>query len=369
MAVIIKNSGKSDSGAKGTSMGDFLKALQKDHGEGVGSFGGKLVDATRIPTGLFPLDLALGGGLPRGTTSMIYGPESSGKTNLVLLAIAAHQRMWPDAINVFFDIEHSLDPTWAKRLGVNMDKLVVISPNYGEQLVDMAESALRTHDCGIVAIDSLAAILSTAESEKSAEANTYGGNSILIAKLVRKTTNAIMQASKAGRSPTLFYVNQIRSKIGIVYGNPESIPGGNAPKFQCNVILRVYGKNEMDTKISAVMPVKKLVKFIVAKRKCPMLSESGIFSMVTLPHKGLEIGQCDDFNTVSEYLKTFGQFEKDPKKGWLICGQHYDTIEPFKTKLYVDKVFGNEIRSSIIKRMLESGDLLPEGEKEEEEAA
>ena len=155
MAVTIK---KGSAGQK-LGMADFLQQLQKDHGEEIGSFGGELVEADRIPTGLFPLDLASAGGFPRGSASTIYGPESSGKTNIVLRAIAMHQLLWPDDVCVFFDIENSLRPGLGEQLGVNTDKLVVIQPNYGEQMVDMAESALLTEDCGIVAIDSLAAIM------------------------------------------------------------------------------------------------------------------------------------------------------------------------------------------------------------------
>ena len=141
-----------------------------------------------------------------------------------------------------------------------------------------------------------------------------------------------MQAEKRGRRPTVLYINQIRSKVGVVYGNPETMPGGNAPQFQSNMMLRVYGKNEMDTKISTTMPVIKDTKFVLSKWKCPMLNASGTFQMATLPHKGLKVGQCDDFNTVSEYLKAFGKFEKDEKKGWVILDEHYDTIAPFKDR-------------------------------------
>ena len=362
MAVSIK---KGSAGQK-LGMADFLQQLQKDHGEEIGSFGGKLVEADRIPTGLFPLDLALAGGFPRGSASTIYGPESSGKTNIVLRAIAMHQLLWPDDVCVFFDIENSFDPVWARRLGVNTDKLVVIQPNYGEQMVDMAESALLTEDCGLVAIDSLAAILTTSEATASAERANPGGNSILIGKLVRKTTNAMMQAYKRGRKPPLLYVNQIRMKVGVVYGNPETTPGGNAPVFQSNIILRVYGKNLMDTKVSAVMPIAKDTTFVLRKWKCPVLSAEGKFTMATQAHGGLKVGQCDDFNTVSEYLKVFGKFEKDAKKGWVILDQHYDTIQPFKERLYQDAQFGANVRSMIIERMIKSGDLLQEKDAEVE---
>ena len=225
MAVSIKK------GATGQKLGvtDFLQQLQKDFGEEIGSFGGKLVDADRIPTGLFPLDLALAGGFPRGSASTIYGPESSGKTNIVLRAIAMHQLLWPDDVCVFFDIENAFDPAWARRLGVNTDKLVVIQPNYGEQMVDMAESALLTEDCGIVAIDSLAAILTTSEATASAERANPGGNSILIGKLVRKTTNAMMQAYKRGRKPTLLYVNQSQDESRRRLRQPRDHPWRQRP--------------------------------------------------------------------------------------------------------------------------------------------
>jgi recombination protein RecA len=358
VAVTIKKAG----GKTTVTMADMLGQFQKDMGEDVGSFGGKLVDGERIPTGLFPLDLALGGGVPRGKCSIIYGPESSNKTNIVLKAIASHQMLWPEKTNVFVDIENSFDPAWAKQLGVDVDKLIVIKPSYGEQVVDMVESFLFAEDCGVVALDSLAALITTAEAEASAERANVGGSGLLTGKLVRKTTTALREAEKKGRSPTLIYINQTRFKVGVMYGDPETTPGGNAPKFQASMILRVYGKNEMDSAISKAMPVRKKVTFIVKKWKCPVLTASGVFEMATIPHKGLAIGQCDDFNTVSEYLKTFGLFEKDAKKGWIIMGEHYETIAPFKEKIYADEKFGAAVRQEIIGRMLAAGQLLQESD-------
>ena len=355
MAVSIKKK-------TATTAADLLAAFQKDYGESVGNFGGALADSTRIPTGMFPLDLALGGGFPRGKCSMIYGPESSGKTNLALLGIAHHQRMWPDLTCAFFDVENSLDPAWASTLGVDMEKLIVIRPSYAEQLVDMVESLLYADDCGVVAIDSLAALVTTQESASSAEKANVGGSGLVTGKLVRKTTLALGEAEKEGRYPTLFYINQIRFKIGVMFGNPETTPGGNAPNFQAGIRLRVYGKNVMDNKVSTVMPVLKETTFVINKWKCPILAASGKFAMVTHPHNGLEAGQCDDFNTVAEYLKSFGLFEKGPKgKGWVIVGDSYDTIAQFKEKLYTDRKFGTEIRQAIIERLLQEGGLGDEG--------
>ena len=357
MALTIKKS--TGAGKSTTTMADYLATLQKDHGEGVGSFGGALLQADRIPTGIFPLDLSLGGGFPRGKISIVYGPESSSKTNLALLAIAKHQLLWPEKINVLIDMENGFDPVWAKKLGVDPTKLVVIKPSYGEQIVDMAESALYTDDCGIVVIDSIAAIIGTAEAEASAERASVGGSSLLVGKLCRKIGLALGEMEKRGKSPTVIFINQIRSKVGVIYGNPETMPGGNAPKFSASMIVRVYGKNVIDTKVSSVMPVAKEVKFVVNKWKCPILSAEGMFTMAMQPYKGFSVGQCDDFNTISAYLKAFGKFEKD-KKGWIILDQSYGVIKEFEARLYGEAKFGNEVRQLIVSKMLQAGSMLGE---------
>jgi recombination protein RecA len=341
------------------SSADLLKKFQKDLGEEIGSFGGKLIDATRVPTGLFELDIALAGGFPRGKVSIIYGPESSNKTNIVLRAIANHQRQWPDKVCVFIDVEHAFDPAWARLLGVNTDKLIVISPAYAEQAVDIAESFLYADDCGIVAIDSLAALTSSAELEKSAEIGSPGGAAKIIGLLTRKTNAALVAASKKGNLPTLIYINQITYKIG-AYGDPEVMPGGKKPYYQASLIIRVYGKNIVDTKINSALPSSKEVSVIVKKFKCPILNLNCKFEMVTIPNNGLKIGQCNDFSSIKDYLNNFGSFEKADKKGWMILDQHYPLIEDFKKKVYGDAKFGAEVRDAIIQRLLAESLIVPD---------
>lgn len=343
---------------------DMLKTFQKDKGDSIGSVGGQLVNATRIPTGLFPLDLALGGGFPRGKVTSIFGPESSNKTNIALRAIAMHQMLWPELLCVFVDLENEFNPEWAALLGVDTSRLVVLKPAYAEECVDLVEGMLHAHDVGLVVLDSIAAMVSTAELEKSAEGAIVGGVGTIIGKLYRKTIAAFIEAEKQGRYPSLFYINQITTKIGVMFGNPETEPGGNKPRFQSAIRLRVHGANVMDKTVSDVMPVAKEVNFVVKKWKTPILAASGKFVMATQPHKGLQIGQCDDFNTVSEYLKAYGKFEKGEKnKGWDIYGEHYDTIAPFKERLYGDPMFGSQVRQFIINTMLKQG-VLEEGDTE-----
>ncbi len=342
---------------KGSSSKDVLAAFQKSLGASVGSYGGSLVDAARLPTGVFAFDLATGGGFPRGKAAMIYGPESSGKTNLVLRLIAMHQALFPDLTCCFMDIEASFDPAWAQQMGVDTEKLIVLQPSYAEQCVDMVESFLYAEDCGLVVVDSLAAMVTTNEGESSAEKAVVGGASNPVGKMVRKSTLALAEAGKAGRRPTLLYVNQIRHKIGVMFGDPETMPGGNAPKFQVSLLVRLYGKNKTDPKVSKTMPVLKEVSFILKKWKVPVLANTGRFEMAMIPHDELAIGECDDFGTVSQYLKDFGQFGKaaPPKKGWTVLEEEYPTLQAFRDRLYGDKAFGREVRQALIARALAEG--------------
>lgn len=329
----------------------------------IGCIGGYLGDATRIPTGLFPLDVALGGGFPRGRVSMIYGPESSCKTNIALRAIAMHQMLWPHLTCVFVDVENHFDPAWAKKMGVNTDELIVLRPGFAEKAVDLIEAFLMTDDCGLVVVDSIAALMSTSEGEASAERANVGGTSTPITKLYRKTTHIFGEAEKLGRFPTLIYINQITFKIGVVYGNPETFPGGQKPKYQSSMILRVYGTNVEDAKINQFLPIAKDVKFIVKKHKYPVLQTTGDFRMITVPYAGFHVGECDDYSTIKAYLEQLGLLEKADKKGWTIMGEHYDIQETFKSRYRTDPKFAQVVRQKIAKesliasKMIEKGDM------------
>lgn len=359
MAVKVSKKGKSET----VKVSDLLQSFQADFGEGAASFGGKLVNSDRIPTGVFELDLGLAGGFPRGKVSMIYGPESSGKTNAAMLAIANHQRMFPDLTCAFIDVEHGFDPKWAEALGVQVEKLAVVKPAFAEQAVDQIEALLYADDCGLVVVDSLAALVTTSEIESSAEKAVVGGAALVIGKLVRKTTLALSEAEKQDRYPTLIYINQISFKIGVMFGDPETYPGGTKPRHQSSIILRLYGKNKTDPKVSQTMPVAKETTYIVRKWKVPIFSASGKYEVAMLPHNGLKPGQTDDFSTVAELLKSYGQFGKSESgKGWTILGEEYPTQAEFKAKFYGDDMFANEVRHDLIARAIKDNGLLEETE-------
>jgi recombination protein RecA len=186
-----------------------------------------------IATGSLSLDIALGGvGVPRGRVVEIYGPESSGKTTLTLHIIANAQKV--GGVAAFIDAEHALDPSWAKRLGVQLDDLLVSQPDTGEQAMEICELLVRSNAVDVIVIDSVAALIPRAEIEGEMGDSHMGLQARLMSQAMRKLTGAISK-SRA----TVIFINQIREKIGVMFGNPETTPGGRALKFYSSVRIDV----------------------------------------------------------------------------------------------------------------------------------
>ena len=182
-----------------------------------------------IPTGALSLDIALGGaGIPRGRVTELFGPESSGKTTLALHVIANAQRA--DGVAAFIDAEHAMDPTWAKRVGVDVSSLLISQPDTGEQALDIAEMLIRSNSVDVIVIDSVAALTPRAEIEGEMGDTQVAAQARLMSQAMRKLT-AIIGKSKTA----LVFINQIRMKIGVMFGNPETTPGGRALKFYSSV--------------------------------------------------------------------------------------------------------------------------------------
>lgn len=186
-----------------------------------------------IPTGSLDLDIALGiGGLPRGRVIEIFGPESSGKTTVALHAIAEAQKR--DGIAAFIDAEHALDPVYAKKLGVDTDNLIVSQPDTGEQALEIAEALVRSGAVDIVVVDSVAALVPKAEIEGEMGDSHIGLQARLMSQALRKLSGSISKS----QTMTIF-INQLREKVGIMFGNPETTPGGRALKFYSSVRLDI----------------------------------------------------------------------------------------------------------------------------------
>ncbi len=343
----------------GGTIKEVLAKYKKSLGDTIGAFGGHEMSMERIPTGIFAFDLATGGGFPKGRCSCIFGPESSNKTNIALMAIASNQKINPKEINVYVAIE-PFDGVWAAKMGVDVEKLLVVYPSFAEEAIDMIEGFLLSEDCGIVVLDSIAAMITVQEADSDAtKANP--GAPLIVGKLVRKTIFALREAEKVGRAPTLIYINQNRFKIGVMYGNPEEMPGGQAPRFQAALWVRVHGKNVIDSKVHSTLPVLKETNFTIKKFKVPITSASGVFQLVVHPHSNMAIGETADWSTIKAYLNDLGAMVKSPDgKGWLIIHQPYPTQEAFRKKVYEDKTFGRNVRLAIINKVMSTdGALIP----------
>lgn len=225
---------KADSDGKLKALGLAMDQITKQFGEGsIMKLGeASKVDVELLPSGALSLDLALGGGYPKGRIIEIYGPESSGKTTLTLHAIAEIQRQGGTA--AFIDAEHALDPSYARKLGVDTDNLLVSQPDNGEQALEIAETLVRSSAVDLVVVDSVAALTPQAEIDGDMGDSHMGLQARLMSQALRKLTG-IINKSKT----TVIFINQIRMKIGVMFGNPETTTGGNALKFYASVRLDI----------------------------------------------------------------------------------------------------------------------------------
>ena len=185
-----------------------------------------------IPTGSLSLDLALGGGIPKGRIIEIYGPESSGKTTLALHAVAEVQK--GGGLAAFIDAEHAVDPEYAAKIGVNLDDLLISQPDTGEQALEICETLVRSSAVDIVVVDSVAALVPRAEIEGDMGDSHMGLQARLMSQALRKLTGVIAKSKT-----TVIFINQLRMKIGVMFGNPETTSGGNALKYYASVRLDI----------------------------------------------------------------------------------------------------------------------------------
>ena len=212
-----------------------MQQIEKMYGKGsIMRYGAEsTLNVESIPTGSLSLDLALGiGGLPRGRIVEIYGPESSGKTTLALHVLAEAQKMGGEV--AFVDAEHALDPTYAKALGVNVEDMLISQPDTGEQALDIAESLVRSGAIDVLVIDSVAALIPRVELEGEVGDTVVGALARLMSQAMRRLAGAISK-----NNCTVIFINQLRQKIGVMYGNPETTPGGLALKYYASVRIDV----------------------------------------------------------------------------------------------------------------------------------
>ncbi|GAB4322367.1 MAG: recombinase RecA [Candidatus Sumerlaeia bacterium] len=233
-----------------------VSQIEKQYGKGsimVLGEGGVIQPAEVIPTGALSLDIALGvGGVPRGRVVEIFGPESSGKTTLALHIVAEAQM--GGGVAAYIDAEHALDPLYMRKLGINLEELIISQPDFGEQALDICETLVRTNAVDVVVIDSVPALVPKAELEGDMGDAFVGVQARLMSQALRKLTGAISKSRAV-----VIFINQIREKIGVMFGNPETTPGGRALKFYSSVrldIRRISTISEGDRAVGLRVRVK-----------------------------------------------------------------------------------------------------------------
>lgn len=279
------------------------------------------IDVELLPSGSLSLDLALGGGFPKGRIIEIYGPESSGKTTLALHAIAEMQKQKGQC--AFIDAEHALDPAYAKRIGVETDKLLISQPDNGEQALEICETLVRSGAVDLIVVDSVAALVPQAEIDGDMGDAQMGLQARLMSQAMRKLTG-IISKSKA----TVIFINQIRMKIGVMFGNPETTTGGNALKFYASVRLdiRRIGQIKDGDKIAGNRTKVKIVKNKIAApfrtAEFDIMYNEGISKVGDILDLGVEHGILEKAGAFIKYNgNTLGQgreavktlFKEQPK--------------------------------------------------------
>lgn len=322
-----------------------LAQIEKNFGKGAIMRMGESthIDVETIPTGCLSLDIALGGGIPKGRIVEIFGPESSGKTTVALHIIAEAQKLGGQA--AFIDAEHALDPSYARKIGVDVDNLLVAQPDNGEQALEITETLVRSNAVDVIVVDSVAALTPRAEIEGEMGDSHMGLQARLMSQALRKLTAAISRSKVS-----VIFINQIRMKIGVMYGNPETTTGGNALKFYSTVRMdiRRIGKIEGNTESGKELTGNRVKIKIVKNKIAPPFKVAEFDIMYS---KGMSYtGDLLDLATQYEFVHRAGAFYS---YGELKLGQGRENSKKFlEDNVKVTKELDKKIRAKVKEQLV-----------------
>ncbi|PIR86155.1 recombinase RecA [Candidatus Kaiserbacteria bacterium CG10_big_fil_rev_8_21_14_0_10_44_10] len=324
---------------------DTLRAIKTKFGDdSIMTFGeGQRVDIDVVPTGSIGLDDALGiGGLPRGRIVEIYGPESSGKTTLSLHAVAEAQK--GGGICAFIDAEHALDPEYAKKLGVKLEELLISQPDNGEQALEIVESLVRSGKLDVIVIDSVAALTPRDEIEGEMGAMHVGKQARLMSQALRKLTGVVSKSKTV-----VIFINQIRMQIGVMFGNPETTPGGKALKFYTSVRLDIRRIAQIK-KGEEVVGGRHRVKVVKNKVAAPFRStEFDLIYNEGISREGEILALGEKYNLVSKSGSSYSYTPPGADESAVVkLGRGYDAARTF---LRENTKISNEILKHIKKAL------------------
>ena len=296
---------KSDPGQRRREdLNQTIEQITKDFGKGaimrLGDDAAAL-HISAIPTGALSLDIALGiGGIPRGRVTEIFGPESAGKSTLAQHIIAESQRL--GGTTAYIDVEHALDPTYAANCGINIDELLISQPDTGEQALEICEALIRSNAIDAVIVDSVAALVPRAEIEGDMGDSLPGLQARLMSQALRKLTSAVARSNTA-----LIFINQLREKIGVVFGNPETTPGGRALKFYSSV--RIDIRRIESLKVGTTVVGNRVRCKVVKNKTAPPFRQAEFDIMFTADEHGISrIGDILDLAVEHELVKKLGAY-------------------------------------------------------------
>jgi recombination protein RecA len=326
-----------DNTKKAEALNDALASIEKSYGKGsIMRLGdGTLVPIDGISTGSLGLDLAIGGrGFPRGRVIEVFGPESSGKTTLTLHVVAAAQRL--GGMAAFIDAEHALDPQYARKLGVDLDSLLISQPDHGEQALDICETLCRSGAIDVIVIDSVAALVPRAEIEGEMGDSFVGLQARLMSQALRKLTGLVAKGNTC-----LIFINQIREKIGVMFGSPETTTGGRALKFYSSVRIDI---RRIGTLKNGEEPIGARTKATVVKNKVAPPFRKVEFDI--LFNEGInQVGEILDLGVEQNVLKRSGTWLS---YGDTRLGQGRDRAREF---LLENPAMRDEIRQLIVGKL------------------
>jgi recombination protein RecA len=344
--------------AEKSTFAEVITAMNDQYGPKTIAFANETKrDRARVPFGIFAVDWATGGGLPLWETTCAWGKSSGGKTSLAINCIKASQNIcWKcfralaycecstpplEMLTAFADIEGTFDPEWVAAIGANPSKIGRILGDYGEMYVNGAAAALGASDVGLVVVDSLAALVPVAEFDAPSEDQFIGNQARMIGRCVRKLKQRLIRESKDGKPCTVIFTNQLRIQIGKLFGDKETMSGGEAMKHEFSLLLRCVDKSleksGVDAKFIEASQKKKAATrhaFTIRKEKVLTLESGGEYVRVkdNFPDFGLTKGSIDDAKTIFTYAKDFGIVKPDGK-AWLYFDQKAKTTDGIRNLL------------------------------------
>jgi len=379
------------------SLDDIILSINKTYKSNVVGKASDILVKTipRIVTGIFPFDLATGGGIPVGRFSMFVGTEGSGKTNTALITVAKAQRTcklchaigydvvddksgevtvqwdhdedcgWADLDGtpgmrcVWIDVEGTLVLNWASTLGVDVDELYINIPDYAEQAVDIVDAMLRSGSVDLVVLDSIAAMIPYSEVEKSAEQSIIGDHAMLMNSAFRRWNSAMQSAGRAtGIKPTIILINQIREKVGVMFGSPETSPGGKGQLFFPGITIRFSSGQPKMSAGTLPKTLRWVSKFKVSKSKVGMSRLSGEYELAVTSHESYVQGDVVDYDEVLKMAKDTGLIVQDGKK-WVytnkdVCDKEFRVLGDVVESWHNNFRFYWEVKLEVLRRCLDA---------------